>query len=327
MTHTSYDIIGDIHGQAGKLEALLAKLGYEASGRGYRAPAGRQAIFLGDLIDRGPAQLRVLEVARAMIDAGAARSIMGNHEFNAIGFATDDPAHPGEAYRPNRVDLAKARKNRAQHAAFLAQVGEGSAQHREWVQWFRTLPPFLELDGIRAVHGSWDDRSVAALKAAGWVDGRALDDALLAQAYDAEGPTDGAVDGSAVGAARKRLTCGLELDLPAGRVIHDKSGAEHHEVRVADWRNWAKEFKEVALVPEGNEQVLNGMSWPQGLKLHAVQGAPVFIGHHWFNGTPKVECKKLACLDYSAGKGGPLVAYRWDGEQELVNEKLAWVEE
>ena len=63
-----YDIIGDIHGQAAKLEALLTLMGYRASGTGYKAPAGRQAVFLGDLIDRGPGQLQVLQIVRAMVD-------------------------------------------------------------------------------------------------------------------------------------------------------------------------------------------------------------------------------------------------------------------
>jgi hypothetical protein len=40
---------------------------------------------------------------------------------------------------------------------------------------------------------------------------------------------------------------------------------------------------------------------------------------------PAGQSPKLACLDWSAAKDGPLVAYRWDGESELRNDKLAWV--
>jgi hypothetical protein len=54
-----YAIIGGIHGQAGKLDALLRKMGYRESGAGWRH-AGRQAIFVGDFIDRSPEQLRTL---------------------------------------------------------------------------------------------------------------------------------------------------------------------------------------------------------------------------------------------------------------------------
>jgi len=51
---------------------------------------------------------------------------------------------------------------------------------------------------------------------------------------------------------------------------------------------------------------------------------PVLFGHYWFTGTPKVISPQFACLDYSVAKGGPLVAYRWDGERELATEKLEW---
>lgn len=311
-----YDVIGDIHGQADKLQELLKRMGYVRSGSGYRAPQGRQAVFLGDLIDRGPDQRRVLSIVRSMVDSGSARCILGNHEFNAIGYLTDNPGHPGEAYRPNRVATPKALKNREQHAEFLAQVGEGSGEHQDWVRWFRTLPVCLDLGGLRVVHGGWDDGSVAALQAAGWVDGAALDDALLRLAYDEKG---------AVGKARKRLTCGLELALPKGRCIRDKSGREHKDVRVADWRHEATEFRQVALVPTGQEQQLDGMDWPAGLELRPIEGSPILIGHHWFQGIPKVESPKLACLDWSAATSGPLVAYRWDGEDALDNGKLCWV--
>ena len=48
-----------------------------------------------------------------------------------------------------------------------------------------------------------------------------------------------------------------------------------------------------------------------------VDGAPVFIGHYWMTGEPELQSPKVACLDWSAAKDGPLVAYRWDGEHEL----------
>lgn len=315
-----YDVIGDIHGQDAKLEALLTHLGYTPDGKGYRAPAGRQAVFLGDLIDRGPGQIRVLETVRAMVDTGQARCIMGNHEFNAVAFVTPDPRKPGECYRVNRIDGPKSRKNRVHHAEFLAQVGEGSEAHRSWVEWFRSLPVCLDLGGIRVVHGTWHPESVQALADLGWRDGVLLDDALMARLHekDARGHESLAMR------ARKRLTCGLEIDLPEGKAI-EKDGHVFDNLRIADWRHGAKTLREVALVPEGNESLLEGMEWPAELVLTHITGSPVFVGHHWFNGHPVVESPKLACLDWSAAKRGPLVAYRWDGEDELSNDKLVAV--
>jgi hypothetical protein len=67
------------------------------------------------------------------------------------------------------------------------------------------------------------------------------------------------------------------------------------------------------------------MEWPADLVIAKIEGSPIFVGHHWFSGHPVIESPKLACLDWSAAADGPLVAYRWDGEAELSNEKLVWV--
>ena len=86
-----YDIIGDIHGHHRTLEALLGQLGYIVSDGVWRH-SSRQIIFLGDFIDRGPGQQETLAIVRPMVDQSAALAVMGNHEFNAIAWATIDPA-------------------------------------------------------------------------------------------------------------------------------------------------------------------------------------------------------------------------------------------
>lgn len=125
----SYDIIGDVHGQNGKLTALLKKLGYRIKDGAYRHPEGRTALFLGDLIDRGSGQIEVINIVRNMIEAGSARTIMGNHELNAIGFAT--MSVDGQGYlRPHSKGKTE------QHKEFLTQVGWETALHKELITWF-----------------------------------------------------------------------------------------------------------------------------------------------------------------------------------------------
>lgn len=316
MATESYDVVGDVHGQATKLEGLLHELGYVRRGIGYKPPLGRQLVLLGDLIDTGPGQLRVLEIARSMLDNGDARIVMGNHEFNAIGFATRDPSKGHEeCLRPNLLPGARSRKNREQHEAFLTQIGEGSARHKDWINWFKTLPPFLDLGGIRVVHGCWDQEAVDILRENGWGGSKPLSEELLFAAYD---------EGSRIKWARNLLTCGLELPLSEGKYITDAKGHQHGEVRIASWRDWARELHEIALVPKGQETQLEGMPWPAELVISRIEGSPIFVGHHWFTGHPVIESPKLACLDWSAARGGPLVAYRWDGGTHLVNENLVW---
>lgn len=296
-----YDIIGDIHGHADHLEGLLTKLGYRSSGSTYKAPAGHQAVFVGDLIDRGPKQLRVLEIVRSMIDNGDARAVMGNHEFNAIGYVTRGPE--GEYLRPH------IKKNEEQHAEFLAQVYENSPPHHEWVAWFKTLPLAIDFGGIRVAHAWWCTDSVKQIEPVYWDQHRSMmSEEFLIGSHVKKSPLE---------FARKTLTCGVEWDLPEGTFIIDKAGHKHGEARLAVWRHEADDLRDIAIVPRGNEATVPAIKIPDDVKLIRIEGAPVFFGHHWFSGTPRIESTKVACLDWSVAKGGPLVAYRWDGEDEL----------
>lgn len=88
------DIIGDVHGEADKLIELLRLMGYRKTHAAWRH-ASRTALFLGDLIDRGPKQLETVKIVRDMVDAGSARCVMANHEWNAIAFATRNRSNTG----------------------------------------------------------------------------------------------------------------------------------------------------------------------------------------------------------------------------------------
>ncbi|MHB8245045.1 MAG: polynucleotide kinase-phosphatase [Acidimicrobiales bacterium] len=84
--HGPFDIIGDVHGCHTELVVLLAKLGYEVDDQGHCAahPEGRRALFLGDLVDRGPATPAVLRLAMDMVGSGNAICIAGNHEVKLL---------------------------------------------------------------------------------------------------------------------------------------------------------------------------------------------------------------------------------------------------
>ncbi len=80
--HGPFDIIGDVHGCHDELVELLGKLGYRLAPDGSTAthPEGRKAVFLGDLVDRGPATPGVLRLVMGMVSDGAAYAVPGNHE-------------------------------------------------------------------------------------------------------------------------------------------------------------------------------------------------------------------------------------------------------
>lgn len=301
---SAFDLIGDIHGQADKLFALLSALGFRQRGGAWHHPT-RRALFVGDFIDRGPGQFATVDAVRRMVEAGSALAVMGNHEFNAIAWATPDPDVPGAYLRPH--DGAVGAKNRRQHAAFLAEVEAQPARHREVIDWFMTLPLWLELPGLRVVHACWHPSLMARLRP--WLaPGERLTPALLVQ---------GSRKGTAEYEALETLLKGEEVALPAGLSFLDKDGHERHEVRTRWWLDDPQSLGDVAMgVPDAALPALRAWPVPAGL-LRPEGAVPTFFGHYWMSGAPRLQSPHMACLDYSAGKGGPLVAYRWSGEAVL----------
>ncbi len=88
--HGPFDVIGDVHGCRSELEALLGQLGYaivrDDAGRAVDAvhPDGRRALFVGDLVDRGPDSPGVLRLVMGMVAAGHALAVPGNHEHKLV---------------------------------------------------------------------------------------------------------------------------------------------------------------------------------------------------------------------------------------------------
>ncbi len=303
------DVIGDVHGQYDKLVALLEHMGYSVAGGVYRHPS-RTAVFVGDLIDRGPKQVETVDLVSAMVDAGSAQCILGNHEFNAIAWVTPDPDVAGEYLRPHRKP-----GNLTQHEVFLKQVGEGSAKHRAFIAWFRALPLWLELPGLRIVHACWHQASVELLrKAMGSI--QDLTDEMMGL---------GCRKGHPIYQAIETVCKGPEVNLPPGISFPDKEGKVRREVRVRWWQEDLSTYREAAIGPPSDMQMIPDVAMPPEWSAHPYSGVPVVFGHYWFTGEPAVISKQFACVDYSAAKDGPLVAYRWDGEGELDSRKLAWV--
>ena len=87
-----FDIIGDVHGCFGEFCELLTHLGYaieataDAGTGGYRVtpPTGRKLVLLGDLVDRGPKIVQVLQLAMSMVSCGTALCLPGNHDIKLL---------------------------------------------------------------------------------------------------------------------------------------------------------------------------------------------------------------------------------------------------
>lgn len=300
-----YDLIGDIHGHATELEQILRELGYARRNGTYQR-TDRKVVFLGDFIDRGPQIRETLEIVRPMVDGGHALAVMGNHEFNAIAYATPDPRKNGTFIRPH------SEKNQRQHRETLRQMVGHEAEWHSHLDWFRSLPMWLDLNGVRAVHACWDETRMAVVGGAtGPIDGAFLD----------RFSTD-----SSFGRAVDVILKGKEMKLPAGCCFLDKDGHERTETRTrwfepADGRS----YRDYALIGEDRENpaAIQGDRWHEPVSSDIVNDAvpypadqsPVFMGHYWLDGkTPRRQTANVACLDWSVAKGGFLCGYEWNGE-------------
>lgn len=314
-------MIGDVHGHAARLRSLLHELGYREERDVWRHRS-RCAVFVGDLIDRGPEQVETLEIVKAMVDAGSADIVLGNHEFNAVAWAT--PKGLGHCREHSE-------KHRGQHARFLAEVGEDSPEHHRWIEWFMTIPLWIDLGGLRVVHACWSDRAVSALVGSGLLgDGNTLTTQLVVEGTTKPPPTR-TVIGSELTPydAIEWLLKGPEVPLgPIG--YRDKDGNPRYRARYAWWDPDASPVPVGAVVPRGvtwidADGVELGPSPAVDVPAPYTDEVPVIFGHYWCDDAFDVLGPRAMCVDFSAGKGGPLAAYRWDGERELDGRKLVKV--
>ena len=304
-----YDLIGDIHGHADELMDLLERLGYEQTEGCYGHP-DRQVIFVGDFIDRGPKIREVLHLVRAMIDNETALAVMGNHEFNAIAFRTNNPREPGTFLRRHEE------KNVHQHSETLKQLND--RELAEFVDWFRTLPPWLELDGLRVVHACWDRQSIEVCRDAASRFG-SFTDAFMHQACYRSTELFEAVED---------VLKGKEVPLPNGVTMRDKDGFSRTNIRVQWYRSPHGETYRNFALPSRPEipDVPIPETFYEKIDPYPQSDIPVFCGHYWLSeNTPSLLADNVCCLDYSVAKGGFLCAYRWDGERQLSNDRFVRV--
>jgi hypothetical protein len=304
-----YDLIGDIHGQVVELRLLLDKLGYIENGGTYVHPE-RKAIFLGDFIDRGQHQREAIGLARTMIDRGDALAVMGNHEYNAIAYFT---LGPDGTYLRERN-----KKNTRQHRAFLNEYEPDQSGWEDAIDWFKTLPLWLELDGFRVVHACWDETYIARILEL--QNGSSLlgENLLFASADHSTWQYQ----------AIETLLKGREISLPDNISFRDKEGNERRKIRVRWWDAKADTYQSIFIGPDSARPHIPDIQVEtEELFEQTHSEKPVFIGHYWLDGVPTPLAPTIACVDYSvANPGGKLVAYRWDGETTIDASKFVSVE-
>lgn len=305
------DIIGDIHGCYDALVRLLIRLGY-CEIDGVYQHSERTAVFVGDLIDRGPYIRETLALVKAMHDTGNARVILGNHEYNALLFRDEliGLLAGDEQVLPKRM--------RALMKETIEQFYDFPDQWEMFTEWFATLPLFIEGPGYRVVHACWDDAFIEHYKNNYPISG--INEQFI-EASKQKGSTENRmVD---------RLTRGTSMPLPDGMAVHSKDGFIRRFFRTKFWAASPKTYGDVVFQPDPLPYDLADHpiheDHEQDLVYYDKQAVPVFFGHYWLKGRPKPLKRNVACLDYSAVNFGRLTSYRFSGEASLSTDNYFWV--
>lgn len=176
---------------------------------------------MGDLIDSVPScdgdHLALLEQVESLVKHEHAFCLLGNHEFNAIGWMT----------KKTDGNWARAhnKNNKIQHQAFLEAVIEGSKEHERWIAWFKSLPLFIDFGEVRAIHACWDEKALARLKPYLNSD-NSLKEAHWQDAFD---------ESHELFTLCEILLKGPERELPTGDSFVDKTGKVRTRERIKWW--------------------------------------------------------------------------------------------
>lgn len=309
----SYDLIGDVHGCAHTLERLLDALGYKRQGGVWRH-AQRQALFLGDIIDRGPRIREALHIVHDMVDAGQARCIMGNHEYNALGWNTPALPESGKQF---------VREHTPRHGRLIYETLTQFEQHpgdwHDFLEWFYELPLFLDAGRFRLVHACWDPRLIEPLRKH-HPDG-CIDEHFIQASAEPE---------SFAATVCNRLLRGTDMRLPDGLTLTGGDGLTRAFFRTKFWEEDPQTYGDIVFqpdaLPEKVASTLLSHTQKNALLRYGEDEPMLFVGHYWRSGKPAPIRSNLACLDYSAVLYGKLVAYRLDDETRIDPRKFVWVD-
>lgn len=313
MFKNGIDIIGDVHGNYSKLIKLLDKLGYRRQ-NGFKNQK-RNIVFIGDIIDRGNENLKTLELIKFLYEMEIAVIILGNHEYNAICYHTK-----GE----NGFLRSHTKKNYSSHKETLLEIKDKIDEWLKYIEWFKKFPLFLEIKNLRLVHACWNDDMIQ------WLMDRNLNSIDNNMAFLENSVNDKGFEHKVI----ETILKGPELNLPENIKYTDRNGINRNSVRIKWWigRDEIIEYEDlsqISLTDNKTKKILQSFKINDEIKSlfnNSLDNNFIYLfGHYWFEGEPKPIKKNIACLDYSVAKGGKLVAYRYNGEKELLNSNFIYL--
>jgi hypothetical protein len=293
------DIVGDVHGEIEALLALLHRLGVDPE----RRRAERPLVFVGDLVDRGPDSVAVVELFGRLQDAGIAHAVAGNHELNLLA----DDRKEGNGWCLGHADHAVVDGRAVPFRSRAATPSERAAVRTR----LATLPLVLERPDLRVVHACWDADAAARLPDEGDVAG-------LAATWAAEIDTELAARGVPERAKAERAAWRGLLDFDCK--------PDRHLAAVAEEDAAQQTFNPIKLLTSGPEvEVAPGAHYHIGGKWRFVSrdrwwlrgvDRPTVVGHYWRRRGAPIPGKLdvwddvptwawaggVFCVDYSVGR-------------------------
>ena len=252
-------IIPDIHGDYLSLKKILEAI--NCYKKGSKFISNYKIIFLGDLIDTGKYNKKVIELIRELIEQNIAECIMGNHEYNAIQIRKKIS---------DRFCRIRNENNLSQHQTFINEFGLDTSEAMEITNWFKKLPLFIEYDHLFCVHAYPGLRELDLIKK--YTNNGVLKD--FEDIYKNEVLKENV----------EMILKGPEQELPNGNFFYDYKNQRRTKVRIKWWANDPKCIHDI-IVSVRDKKFIDNTILDDKYKTLLLKKSEksVFFGHYKLN--------------------------------------------
>ncbi|MEI6573039.1 MAG: hypothetical protein WCO61_05775 [Alphaproteobacteria bacterium] len=119
------------------------------------------------------------------------------------------------------------------------------------------------------------------------------------------------------------LLKGPEIKLPAEFHCYDKEQIRHTEARFR-WRDRSATTLKSAAIGVGGSNLQLPEEPIDCSHYHYLENTPIFFGHYWLSGEPRIESDNALCFDHSVAKGGKLVGYQWNPYEPIYGHRIVF---
>jgi hypothetical protein len=324
IKNNNYDIIGDVHDYYDELVMLLLKMNYKYDENIGYYHKDRIAIFVGDLIDKGPKIRETLQLVKKMCDNNNAKCIMGNHEYNGVNFWELKRDGTGYYREHNHTNIL-------QHIKTIETFKNNLDEWKMYIEWFKTLPIIFETDRFRVVHASYHPLIPKLMDQIQYLFKKNQKILEIGRQKD---NCHWYIDGVKVSDIVDSTLKGIEILLPNNMSFNDNGDIIRTKSRVKWWikpvnNNYKNYLEDMTLkqieiddieIEEDKIKMFYENGYDDDEKI-------VFFGHYCLNmdGPPRPFKKNVCCLDYGISKKKRLVAYRYDNESQIDETKYVEV--